>query len=435
MAMAMEGIAVKLPMKEESNGGSSLRFMKSCQISFVVYRCLFLLFCVLLSRVLLQNLRRSNGVLFFLNGGQGEEMEFTVGVRSNKFVEVPQIIWGLNNQKIALARAALTARKLNRTLLMPKLSASLFYKNTDLLQPIPFDKIFSLDRFNSRCRGFVQIARGSKPREAFVVRKGSGRRWTASKDLAQLDECVRNPDIDRHEVIRLEGKHPFLWHDHWPVNDYASVFECLDLVDELSAEASGVVAKLRAIQNSTKYVAVHMRIEKDWMIHCKKVENRAKIKEGKNLRICSSREEIMQRVSKIPGLEKPSVVYLAVADDLLEDKTLLEGWSQGLVPYEKKNLGVVSTYAKYPYLIKSAIDYEVCLQADVFVGNSFSTFSSLVVLQRTVRKKRGNFGNGCEGTYAYNLEGPGGGSQRWATNMSDSSLAAISYGSNHVSCT
>jgi hypothetical protein len=379
-------------------------------------------------------------------------MKPEAGVRDDKFVEVPQIVWGLNNQKIALARAALTARKLNRTLLMPNLSASLFYKETDLLEPLGFDQLFSLHRFNSLCDGFVRISSMNSGvfSDVFVVAKGNGRRWTAERDMAQLEECS-TPEIDRHTVIKLEGKHPFLWHDHWPVVDYARVFECLVLVDNLSAQVSRVVSKLKSLSSPTgidynkirmspfmfqpKYVAVHMRIEKDWMIHCKKLETRSKARNGKDLRICSSKEEIMKRVANIPGLEKPSVVYLAVADDLLEDKTLLEGWSGFLAPYEKKKLGVLDIYSKYPYLIQSAIDYEVCLQADTFVGNSFSTFSSLIVLQRSMRI---NKARDCEGStmasYAYNIEGPAGGPKRWATNMSDLSLAAISYGSNEVSC-
>jgi len=374
------------------------------------------------------------------------------GVRDDKFLEVPQIVWGLNNQKIALARAALTARKLNRTLLMPNLSASLFYKETDLLEPLGFDHLFSVHRFNSLCNGFARISSMNSGNfsDVFVVAKGNGRRWTAERDMAQLEEC-KTPEIDRHTVIKLEGKHPFLWHDHWPVLDYARVFECLVLVHNLSAEVSRVVSKLRRLNSPTgidqnkirmspfmfqpKYVAVHMRIEKDWMIHCKKLEMRSKARNGKNLRICSSKEEIMKRVANIPGLEKPSVVYLAVADDLLEDRALLEGWSGFLTPYEKKKLGVLDIYSKYPYLIQSAIDYEICLQADTFVGNSFSTFSSLIVLQRTMRMDRAR---DCEGStmasYAYNIEGSAGGPKRWATNMSDLSLAAISYGSNEVSC-
>jgi len=70
-----------------------------------------------------------------------------------------------------------------------------------------------------------------------------------------------------------------------------------------------------------------MRIEKDWVMNCKKLEMRSRGRNGKDLRICSSKEELMTRVANIPGLKKPSAVYLAVADDLLEDKKLLEGWS------------------------------------------------------------------------------------------------------------
>lgn len=354
-----------------------------------------------------------------------------------KFLEVPQIVWGLNNQKIAFARACLTARLLNRTLLMPSLSASLFYKEIDQLEPISFDKVFQFEKFNSLCKGFVQLGRYSGLRnhsDIIVVQKGSGRRWTIERDLDQLN----NNTNDESETIRIVGKNPFLWHDHWPVKDYAKVFECLVLVDEISKEADKVVAKIKELglgsgsnlissNDRVPYVAVHMRIEKDWMIHCKKREQRSNVSD-----ICSSKNEITSRVSKIPALKTPMVVYVAVADALLEDGSILKGWSQGLQPVEKKKLGVVEIYKKHPYLIQSAIDYEVCLRADVFVGNSYSTFSSLLVLERTVRM------GGCRidhvRSYAYNLEGESGGPRPWMTSLSDSSLEAISYGSNNISC-
>ncbi|GFP84191.1 gdp-fucose protein o-fucosyltransferase 1 [Phtheirospermum japonicum] len=291
---------------------------------------------------------------------------------------------------------------MNRTLLMPSLSASLFYKEVDLLKPISFDKVFQFEKFNSLCNGFVQLARYtevSNITNVFELQKGSGRKWTVDKDLMQL----RQKNLyDGYEIVRIVGKNPFLWHDHWPVKDYAKVFECLVLVEEISREAD------------KPYVAVHMRIEKDWMIHCRKLEQRLNVSE-----ICSSKEQIIERVGNILGLKTPTVVYLAVADDLLEDDTIMAGWADGLVPYEKKKLGVLGIYEKHPYLIRSAIDYEVCLRSDVFVGNSFSTFSSLVVLDRTQKM----------------VTGESKGSPRsWAANMSDLSLRAISYGSNHISC-
>ncbi|KAK7303517.1 hypothetical protein RJT34_14424 [Clitoria ternatea] len=381
------------------------------------------------------------------------------GIRQDKFLLAPQLVWGLNNQKIAFARACLTARMLNRTLLMPSFSASLFYKEIDLLQPISFDKVFQFERFNTLCGGFVQLGRHSdvlNRTQVLEMVKGSGRRWTLERDLSQLKEHSKG-SLDDYEVIRIVGKNPFLWHDHWPVTDYAKVFECLDLIDEIATEVDSVVSKIRAIGreviNNTEsvelenrmisdrssfqplpYFAVHMRIEIDWMIHCRKLEHRLNTNQ-----ICSSKKEIMERVRHIAGLKAPIVVYLAVADKLLNNSSILEGWEEGFLPFEKKKLGVDGIYNKYPYLIQSAIDYEVCLRADIFVGNSFSTFSSLVVLERTQKMIRMSVPNLCGAdvrwpSYAYNIAGESNGPMRWITNMSESSLQAISYGTTHISC-
>lgn len=433
----------------------------SCYLNSITSKCIFLAAVALFIRaIFLATFSSSfgasseeNDAVFIHNRSLSLSNESPI--RNDKFLEVPQIVWGLNNQKIAFARSCLTARFLNRTLLMPSLSASLFYKEIDLLEPISFDKVFKFDSFNSICSGFVQLGKYSdlmNRTEVFEMPKGSGRRWTKERDLDQLEQHKKDP-IDEHQVIRIVGKNPFLWHDHWPVKDYAKVFECMVLVDEIMAEADKVVSRIKEIgaeesfklepgknslnPNTFPYIAVHMRVEKDWMIHCKNLERKLNITQ-----ICSSKKEIMERVGNIVGLEKqsPTVVYLAVADKLLEDSSILSGWKENLIPFEKKKLGVDGVYKKYPYLIQSAIDYEVCLRADVFVGNSFSTFSSLLVLDRTQKMLRLGFTSSCEAkdarwpSYAYNVLGESKGPKKWMTNMSDSSLRAVSYGSKDISC-
>ncbi|MFS8024120.1 hypothetical protein Hanom_Chr16g01459501 [Helianthus anomalus] len=47
--------------------------------------------------------------------------------------------------------------------------------------------------------------------------------------------------------------------------------------------------------------------------------------------ICSSKDEIMSRVANIPGLKLPTVVYLAVADALVQDGSIRNAWREGLV--------------------------------------------------------------------------------------------------------
>ncbi|KAA8544648.1 hypothetical protein F0562_019432 [Nyssa sinensis] len=437
-----------------------LRFF-GCHLNSLTCKCIAFTVTALVLRAILLPIfsgfggTEQNNFALFHNRSFSLNSEFEL--QKVKFLEVPQIVWGLNNQKIAFARSCLTARMLNRSLLMPSLSASLFYKETDLLQPISFDKVFQFERFNSLCNGFVQLGRYSdlfNRTDVLELQKGSGRKWTIDRDLDQLRQFSKEP-YDGYEIIRIVGKNPFLWPDHWPVKDYAKVFECLVLVDEITKEADRVVTKIKergrdmrskigssqngvvsetSLLQSVPYVAVHMRIEKDWMIHCKKLEKRSNISE-----ICSSKEEIMERVGNIVGLKTPVIVYLAVADSLLEDSSILNGWKEGLIPFEKKKLGVVGIYKKYPYLIQSAIDYEVCLRAEAFVGNSFSTFSSLIVLDRTQKMIRMGVSRSCGmhvrwPSYAYNILGALEGPRPWMTNMSDSNLQAISYGSNDISC-
>ncbi|GFQ04818.1 hypothetical protein PHJA_002625800 [Phtheirospermum japonicum] len=233
---------------------------------------------------------------------------------------------------------------------MPSLSSSLFYKEIDLLKPVSFDKIFQFVKFNSLCQGFVRLGRYTEISNATNVvslQKGSGRKWTVKIDLDQLREFSKNP-YDEYEIIRIVGKNPFLWHDHWPVKDYAKIFKCLVLDENISREAD------------KPYVAVHKRIEKDWMIHCKKLEQRLNVSE-----ICSSKEQIIQRVGNIKGLKTPVFVYVAIADDLLEDSSIMSGWQEGFFPLNKKKLGVFDIYKKRSYLVQSAIDYE-CLWGIAF---------------------------------------------------------------------
>lgn len=229
-----------------------LRFV-SRQLNSVTCRCLSLVVIALLTTaVLLSTFSGFGGfeqkkIVLIPNRSLSLESKF--GIRKDKFLEVPQIVWGLNNQKIAVARAFLTARMLNRTLLMPSLSASLFYKEIDLLQPISFDKVFQFERFNSICNGFVQLGRHLdllNRTDVFELQKGSGRKWTVERDLEQLRQFSMDP-YDQYEVIQVSGKNPFLWHDHWPVNDYAKVFECLVLVDEIAKEADNVISKIREV--------------------------------------------------------------------------------------------------------------------------------------------------------------------------------------------
>ncbi|KAL7210811.1 hypothetical protein ACSBR2_013812 [Camellia fascicularis] len=378
----MDGFKILSQIPMDLLNCKHLRLFLGTHLNSVTCRCVTLLLVIiaLLTTTFsgFAGLEHGN-IIAIHNHSLSFNMEF--GIRKPvKYLEVPQLVWGLNNQKIAFARACLTARMLNRALLMPSLSASLFYKEIDLLQPISFGNVFQFKRFNWNCKGFVQLGRYSNlsnHTDVLELQKGSGRKWTVERDLDQLRQFNKDP-YDKYEIIRIVGKNPFLWNDHWPIKDYAKVLECLVLVDEISKEADKVVSIIRekgteiVSERVPYYVAVHMRMEKDWMIHCKKLDQRLNISE-----ICSRKEEITRGVGNIEGLKTPMVVYLAVADSLLEDDSNLNGWKNGLIPFEKKKLGVVGIYKRYPYLLRSAIDYEVCLRLMFLLRTVFPHFQVL----------------------------------------------------------
>lgn len=221
----------------------------------ITTKCMVLLVTVLILRVLLFPGFGGNewrNFVFNDNLTSPSMSSYEFEIRQFKFLVVPQLVWGLNNQKIAFARSCLTARMLNRTLLMPSFSASLFYKEIDQLQPILFEKVFQFEKFNALCSGFVQLGRYNNVlnrTRVLEMTKGSGRKWTLERDLSQLKEYSKG-SYDDYEVIEIIGKNPFLWHDHWPLKNYGKVFECLLLIDEIRNEAERVVSRIREVGNT-----------------------------------------------------------------------------------------------------------------------------------------------------------------------------------------
>jgi hypothetical protein len=227
-------------------GGTLNSITSKCMVLFVTVLILRVLFFPSFDGIEWRNL------VYIHNHSQPSTSSSEFGIRPFKFLVVPQLVWGLNNQKIAFARVCLTARMLNRTLLMPSFSASLFYKEIELLQPISFDKVFQFEKFNALCSGFVRLGRYSdvlNRTRVLEMSKGSGRKWTLERDLLQLKEYSKG-SYDDYEVIEILGKNPFLWHDHWPLKDYAKVFECLVLIDEIRNEVEKVVSKIREVGNT-----------------------------------------------------------------------------------------------------------------------------------------------------------------------------------------
>ena len=90
--------------------------------------------------------------------------------------------------------------------------------------------------------------------------------------------------MDKRKRSRSGERIPFFSNDHWPAKDYAKIFECLVVVDEIENEVAKVISKIREVGSKVSckpdaspneedadssldqhvpYVAVRMGIEKD----------------------------------------------------------------------------------------------------------------------------------------------------------------------------
>jgi len=138
-------------------------------------------------------------------------------------------------------------------------------------------------------------------------------------------------------------------------------------------------------------VALHLRIEQDWLDHCKVWEH---IPDGIIRDNCYSNTENIDITLLTSGIPIGSVVYVAgaftksqalafpVFKKLSESYSLL--FKDTLLKLDSKDLH--SHRELY-----AAIDYSICEKVDVFVGNSVSTFSAMLLLSREREKlKSGN---------------------------------------------
>lgn len=155
--------------------------------------------------------------------------------------------------------------------------------------------------------------------------------------------------------------------------------------------------------NIHNQIAVHFRIEKDWIRYNKR----------KGKRFERNNEVLLIDKTKLLGLihekYKNENIFVTTGENHLELQS------------DFKNLGMESNFyynSAFNYDINAAINFDICSRAKHFIGLSRSTFSNLVTLKRTlegneenyiynhgaVLKKRVDAGLQCNGLNAITLK-------------------------------
>lgn len=119
-------------------------------------------------------------------------------------------------------------------------------------------------------------------------------------------------------------------------------------------------------KSDKKYTALQIRTESDW-------ERYAKVKKAaKNEKIFVSLDGIIKMLSDF---------------EMIGGLFFTSGQNHLKISYNLKKEGINSQYCyepDYEYEINAAINFEICCQAEYFIGLSRSTFSNLISLKRAV---------------------------------------------------
>ncbi|KAL4447483.1 hypothetical protein ABPG75_004702 [Micractinium tetrahymenae] len=294
-----------------------------------------------------------------------------------------QVCNGFANQRAALISGIVLAAQLNRTVILPRLLLNGTQPdeaevNEKTSGSIPFGDMFDVGIFTQRlaARGVRVSTQAPDPSQVLAVKVGS------FHDLL----FVLNTTYSSQQHLRLDCP-MFRVHPDIVTNQSSLVFATMDAMQP-NARFKGILqkieTKLRSMSNAKAYNVLHLRAEEDWLTHCKRWEN---IPDGVVRDNCMNNTETVGEQLQIHGVNQE--VPLLLATSLVQaDKRVL---AAALKSLKEHNYTVVMRHelfvgaAALPALSReesALIDYYLGLNSHQFVGNSVSSFSAMIIMER-----------------------------------------------------
>jgi len=140
-------------------------------------------------------------------------------------------------------------------------------------------------------------------------------------------------------------------------------------------------ARVREQLGVGDYVAVHLRVERDFLAYCLKRERLT------GQRHCFHASDVLPQVTRsLPDTRRILVIgdIASMAEE--ERVTALEGWPSGYRVVSTETLGCLSS--RFRYIHRAAMDFFLALDASAFVGLTSSTFSNAVMSTRQLHRSR-----------------------------------------------
>lgn len=169
-----------------------------------------------------------------------------------------------------------------------------------------------------------------------------------------------------------------------------SLVRILWKIDRALVFGEKVISKVRKITTRmpVPFTALHFRIEDDWVAHCKHWES---IDDGIERRNCMSNTDAIDNVFALEGVPTSIPVYIAGAYRM--NAFVTEGSPIGRLRrkytlyFKDMFFAVNETDLAANREVWAAVDYAICSNASLFIGNSVSTFSASIELRRIIENR------------------------------------------------
>lgn len=293
---------------------------------------------------------------------------------------------GITNQVLAFEDAVLLAKILDATLILPRFLSEYTLKEPDM----DFEEIFSKHALVTGLQDRVRIASPSKELEDAIH----------DRPVVHL---VLTPGMKKANVLKnLVYSHPnastgsFTVIANCPLfsvdardnRDLLSlrwkVFDSLVLRQELEELKERMIAKVGPIFN-----ALHLRLEDDWMAHCKTWRNpwanNCDFPES-----FLSGSSVLERLFEIEGIDPNVPLYVATGltrREICKHASVGENFCKKYHLIFKGDVLDEQEFSKFKKPtpcrdLYAALEYSVISSSRIFIGNSVSTFAALQMLQR-----------------------------------------------------
>eukprot|EP00316_Scyphosphaera_apsteinii_P023193 CAMPEP_0119303636 /NCGR_PEP_ID=MMETSP1333-20130426/5036_1 /TAXON_ID=418940 /ORGANISM="Scyphosphaera apsteinii, Strain RCC1455" /LENGTH=617 /DNA_ID=CAMNT_0007306367 /DNA_START=214 /DNA_END=2064 /DNA_ORIENTATION=- len=169
---------------------------------------------------------------------------------------------------------------------------------------------------------------------------------------------------------------------HWLID--AALVPAAEIQESAKATVSKMQELSHALGGGGHFSALHLRVEDDWLEHCKQWESSTSTPPRDN---CMTNTDSLSRVFAIEAVNKRHPLFVAMELELNVKLSNVRGL-RNLKDYQLESRTTMAPqHTKAPRELAAFHDLLVCSMSHRFIGNSVSTFSAYLELQRRHRSQ------------------------------------------------